>query len=275
MKKRPEIRISLCHFEGPLKGKQHEFNQSEISIGRLPDCDIVYPPDLAIISRSHAKIVREGNSFKIVDTSQNGTFVNNIEVNQELTIDDGDIIQFAHDGPKAGFYVEEGVAGESPTPSNAAQMAEPSKPPPPVDDQEPSWPDDTRNIPESFEPESFEEDEPEPVDNFDIEPADVPLFIQFEAKLEIFKTLPLTIGKSPSCDFVIDRPELLDQHLQIFFHQNGYWLKDLSGRQTVSVNGSPVKKLAALSPSDIISLTAGGPAFQFHAGGRLIEHKEL
>ena len=271
MKKRPEIRITLCHFEGPLKGKQHELNQSEISIGRLPNCDIAYPPDLAIISRSHAKIVREGNSFKIVDTSQNGTFVNNVKVNQEITIDDGDIIQFAHDGPKTGFYIEEGVAGETPTPSNADQMDDPPHPTNlPENGQETFSPNDTQDGPELIE-----EEEPERFDDFAIESADVPLFIQFGAKLEIFKTLPVTIGKNPSCDFLIDRPDLLDQHIQIFFHQNGYWLKDLSGRQIVSVNGNPVKKLAALSPSDIISLTANGPAFQFHAGGRLIEHKAI
>jgi len=74
----PVIVIQLIHIEGPLKGKIQEFSNPEISIGRHPSCQVQFPKDLKIVSRKHARIIREGNRFKLINYSQNGTFLNGL-----------------------------------------------------------------------------------------------------------------------------------------------------------------------------------------------------
>ena len=76
MKRTPVIIVQLVHMQGPLKGEIQELAESQISIGRQPSCHVCFPAKLTIISREHASIVREGNRFKLVDHSANGTFVN-------------------------------------------------------------------------------------------------------------------------------------------------------------------------------------------------------
>ena len=54
------------------------------------------------MSRKHAEIIREGNRFKLVDLSANGTFVNGKRV-KEVYLKDGDVLTFAEGGPKVSF----------------------------------------------------------------------------------------------------------------------------------------------------------------------------
>jgi hypothetical protein len=99
----------------------------------------------------------------------------------------------------------------------------------------------------------------------------VPLIIQFGPTLRSFNELPVTIGKNPSCDFPMDHPGILDRHAQVFFNQDQYWVKDLTGQSLVSINGVPVRFEAPLSPDSVLSLSPQGPEFRFLGGGRLAE----
>ena len=111
MKKAPAIIIQLVHIHGPLKGEIQEFSDNEISIGRHPSCQVRFPKDLAIISRNHARIIREGNRFKLIDQSTNGTYLNGSKI-AEAFLKDGDILLFAEGGPKVSFLTK---LGESPS----------------------------------------------------------------------------------------------------------------------------------------------------------------
>ena len=105
MKQPPIIVIQLIHMEGPLKGEIQEFSQPEIFIGRSATCQVCFPKDLAIVSRVHARIVREGNRFMLMDQSTNGTFVNGKQV-KEAILKDGDVLLFAEGGPKVSFLTQ-------------------------------------------------------------------------------------------------------------------------------------------------------------------------
>jgi len=52
--------VQLVHIQGPFKGEIQEFGGDQITTGRNPQCTLKFPPDLAIVSRNHAEIVREG-----------------------------------------------------------------------------------------------------------------------------------------------------------------------------------------------------------------------
>lgn len=69
-------------------------SQTELSIGRSPDCAISIP--VRWISRNHATLRREKGHFSLEDAgSKNGVFVNGQRVVRSVSLNDGDIIQLA------------------------------------------------------------------------------------------------------------------------------------------------------------------------------------
>lgn len=260
MVQRPSILVTFVHMDGPLKSQIQELREDEISIGRHSSCEVQFPKDLLMVSRIHARIIREGNRFKLMDESSNGTFVNGKPV-KEIFLESGDVLDFAPGGPKMSFLTTIEDAPRMPErvkkalnniPHADELSAEVTLPPP----QQPS---------------------PEPQHNTgsapSIQKVRVPLVIQFGPTLKSYKELPITVGKNPSCEFSIEHSEIMDRHAQFFFDQNQYWVKDLTGKGLVSINNSPINTQAPLEPDSLLSLCPNGPAFRFLGGGRLAEYE--
>jgi pSer/pThr/pTyr-binding forkhead associated (FHA) protein len=246
-----------------LKGEIQEFTNPEISIGRHPSCQVQFPKDLKIVSRKHAQIIREGNRFKLINHSQNGTFLNGKRI-PEAYLKDGDVLIFAQGGPKVSFLtkIEAGqtdidiVTPVTPVPPQMPPEMPPAVPsaePPPVPPIQPK---------------------PQPAPDVSFQKIQVPLIIQYGPTLRSFNELPVTIGKGPGCDFILDHPSVFDQHAQLFFSQNRYWIKDLTGRQSVSINDQPINIKSPLNPNNQLALSPQGPRFRFLEGGRLAEIEE-
>ena len=71
-------------------GRRVPIGEDPVSIGRLPECDIVLSD--ANVSRRHAEVRRRGNDFVVVDLgSTNGTRVNGAGI-RERQLTDGDEI---------------------------------------------------------------------------------------------------------------------------------------------------------------------------------------
>jgi pSer/pThr/pTyr-binding forkhead associated (FHA) protein len=256
MTAKPTIVVQLVHIEGPLKGEIQDFLDSEISIGRHPSCQVQFPKDLAIVSRKHARITREGNRFKLSDQSANGTFLNGKRIT-EAYLKSGDVMILAEGGPKVSFLtrIEENAqalekfnqpAVSAEIRSEPVQQITPTPPPA----------------------------EPAPEARVSIQQVRVPLVIQYGPTLRSFKELPVMIGKNPDCDFRLEHPAILDRHAQLFFDQDQYWVKDLTGQNMVLINAAPVQIQTPLNPDDLLSLSPAGPTFRFLGGGRLAEHEE-
>jgi pSer/pThr/pTyr-binding forkhead associated (FHA) protein len=264
MNRIPIIKVQIVHIVGPLQGQIQEFTDAEISIGRNPACSICFPKDLAAISRRHARIVREGNRFKLIDESSNGTFVNGKPAG-EVFLKDGDVLMFAEGGPKVSFLstlVETSSEVEtSPSPVTLPQPPEPPRPPTPSPPLRPSIP--TPPPP----PRERRAEAP-------IEKTHVPLIIQFGPSLRSFKELPVTIGRGPACHFMVQHPRVLDQHAQFFFMNERYWVKDLTGQQLVRINDRPIDLQAPLSVDDRVAFSPEGPTLRFLGAGRLAEIEE-
>lgn len=256
MKRPPLIVIQLVHLLGPMKGEIQEFTDSIISIGRHPTCHLHFPPHLTSISRKHAEITREGNQFKLIDHSTNGTFVNGKRV-KEIYLKNGDVLEFSEGGPKVSFLTEvkEAIEEEGTAPLKLEPLKiEPKK--------------RTIEKPPPFEPLKVEKQE------VSVQMVKAPLVIQYGPTLRSYKELPITIGRGLKCDFIIDHPALFDQQAQIFFSQNQYWIKDLTGQKLVQINRVPIVVQASLKPNDEIALTPRGPIFRFLGEGRLAEVEE-
>ncbi len=290
MKQPTAIIVQLIHIHGPMKGKIQEFSGSEITIGRHTSCDLQFPRDIVVISRNHASIIREGNRFKIIDTSTNGTFVNGERIT-EAYLKNGDVIIFTQGGPKVSFLtrinenpninLEEpprmnsvqspGISTPEalyqPTPSSRAQkvqtsqaIAQPAQQPINQPIQQP--------ISQAVKSQPAK---PGPQPQIKVETVKAPLIIQYGPVLQSFNELPVTIGTQADCDLTLEHPSLLERHIQIFFSQGSYRVKDLTGRNQVMINNRPIVSPAALLPGDKLFLTDTGPAFQFIEGGRMAE----
>lgn len=267
----PVIIVQLIHLEGPFKGQIQEYSDTVISIGRHPDCQLKFPTENNIISRKHADIIREGNRFKLIDHSSNGTLVNGHEA-KEVYLKDGDVMTIARGGPKISFLTRissEAVPPEI-TPSSAApsQPAAP-RPEPPVQQYQAPPPPPRPAQPSAPSPSGVQGQSPAP--RVPVENVKATLIIQFGPTLRSFKELPVTIGKNPGCDFHLDHPGILDRHARILFHENQYWLQDLTGKKMITVNGQPFADEFQLRPNDELALGPQGPIFQFLGGGRLAE----
>jgi len=286
MKQPFAIIVQLVHIHGPMKGEIQEFSGNEITIGRHPSCDLQFSRDIVVISRNHASIIREGNRFKIVDHSTNGTFVNGKRIT-ETYLKNGDVILFTQDGPKVSFLtrIDEDAdvnREQSDTRMNTQHesgYSAPERPsrsipvPPPVPPE--AAPQPTRSAPQPvYQPVKQAHHPP-----VKIERVKAPLIVQYGPVLKSFNELPVTIGTLADCDLTLEHPSLLELHIQIFFSEGSYRVKDITGRNQVLINNQPIISPSALRPGDRLFLTATGPAFQFLEGGRMAEinipHQEV
>jgi pSer/pThr/pTyr-binding forkhead associated (FHA) protein len=251
------ITIQLVHLFGPLKGKIQSFAQFPVLIGRHPSCQVRFDKDLTTISRQHARIEREGNRFRLVDTSTNGTYVNGKRI-AGVYLREGDVITFTENGPKTSFLTQNGTDAAAPLPSvtppapDAGAKATAAPP-----SQAPVPPDPEMTIGADLE--------------IPVVGISAPLVVQFGPTLRSFDQLPVTIGTDPACEFVIASETLAARHVQIFFSENDYYAKDLTGRSMVTINDRPVGTRSVLAQGAELSLAPQGPRFRFLGGGRLAE----
>ncbi len=303
----PNIIVQLIHIEGPLKGEIQELSDPEIIIGRHPDCQVQYPKDVVTLSRKHARIVREGNRFKLIDQSTNGTFVNGQQT-PEAYLKDGDVITFSEGGPKLSFLTQVSDQPAAPVqPAQAPPQAVPATPQPipaapqpiPATPQAPQAAPMVPPMPR--QPAAPAQPSPPPVQPTPapvqpppaapqpmpqaaapqpaaaappIQSVKVPFAIQYGPALKSFQNLPITLGKNPGCDFVIDHPAMSDQQVRIFYAENQYWIKDMTGTNSVTINGLPIGEQAPLQAESQVALSPQGPKFRFLAGGRMAEIEE-
>jgi pSer/pThr/pTyr-binding forkhead associated (FHA) protein len=263
----PEIKIQLVHIDGPFKGEIHEYFSPVVTLGRHPGCDVVFPEDMRTISRRHAEIKREGNRFLLKDTSSNGTFVNGKQ-NAEVFLKNGDVLILGLGGPKVSFLST--ILESGPDPAYQDVQAQPKQPTPPP--PEPVVALVRPDIARPTEPEErkLAADIPARPAEF-IQNVQKPLVIQHGVVLKAFKSLPIIIGQGRDCDFILEGPAILEHHVQIFFDQGHYWVKDLTGRNLVSINGQAVQIKAQLVPDAYLSLAPQEARFQFLGDGRLVE----
>jgi len=274
MNEHPVKIIKLVHISGPLKGKIQHWNKNQISFGRHPDCDVVFPKDLTVVSRKHATIVREGNRFKIIDRSTNGTFVNGKLV-KERYLRNGDVITFAQGGPKLSFLV-----------NNTNNMLSDI---PDIHEQETIHLGSGTVYANSVAPEASSIRPKSGATSSDLqavskleglekhgsdEKVPMSVIIQFGPSIRSFDLLPVTIGTDPSSDFVIkDSTSSLPQDIkvEISAKDGQYVLKNLSGRSVVTINGRMLTHQAMLSLHDVIEIGSPDIRLEYLGKGRFAE----
>jgi len=274
----PNITVQLVHIQGPLKGQIQDFSQFPVHIGRHSTCQVRFDKDLTTISRRHARIERQGNRFRIIDASTNGTYVNGKRI-ADVYLRDGDVITFTENGPKTSFLTKI-EAGTVPDPHARSTQPTQPLPPSPVSPAHQQMPAPAQAAPPEV-PSTLPPHTPEP--GLTVGPGleipvistNAPLVIQFGPTLQRYNLLPVIIGSDPACDFVIADDTLAGRNVQIFFSENEYYAKDLTGRSMVSINGRPVGTQSVIAQGAELSLTDQGPTFRYMGGGRLAEIQDV
>ncbi len=93
--------IRLRQTKGADQGREFEFEQELIRIGRMPDSDVNFDPEVDLdASGRHAEIRNEDGRYLLIDTgSRNGTWLNGQRI-KHAALSNGDEIEFGRGGPK-------------------------------------------------------------------------------------------------------------------------------------------------------------------------------
>lgn len=249
----PNIIVQLIHIEGPYKGRIDEFTDDVITIGRDPGCHVAFPPDLNIISRKHAEIRREGNRFKIIDSSTNGTFIRGGAI-EETYLKNGDVIVFSEEGPKVSFLMTVQEATEDISDKTLDRFT-----PDAVAHEIPKG--------EIKAPQS----RPMPAET----PPIVSFTIQYGPSIHTFKQASLRIGADERCDFVLQESGIAAFHVEMFYQEGHYWIKDMSGEARALLNARPLVTPTVLRVRDVLELVKQGTAFEYWGDGKLVQKQRV
>ena len=78
--------------QGGRSGELHELVTDRLVLGRHPSCEVVL--ENAVISRQHARLIRQGAGYVIEDLgSRNGTYINGKAVSGLQPVKDTDRIR--------------------------------------------------------------------------------------------------------------------------------------------------------------------------------------
>lgn len=93
--------IRFRQTKGADAGRELEFDQDLVRIGRMPDSDVNFDPEVDLdASGRHAEIRDDDGRYLLIDTgSRNGTWLNGRRI-KHAAISQGDEIELGRGGPK-------------------------------------------------------------------------------------------------------------------------------------------------------------------------------
>ena len=105
----------LTFLTGSRAGTAVDLHDADVTVGRNPNCAIVFSPNEVLVSARHATLLYQDGTYVLHDEgSRNGTFVNGEKVTEDRILQHGDLVQFGAGGPGGRFVVG---AGPEPMPT--------------------------------------------------------------------------------------------------------------------------------------------------------------
>lgn len=216
----------------------HKIIKPQIWLGRDKSCDVILDSKAAMVSRKHAEITRQGNSFVVTDNkSFNGTLVNKQRISVSTPLYHGDEIQLGMGGPVLRFNLPQQVAPKGASmPGQRAVAA-----------------DQSVVLQNSF----IEETGPKTM----VYKGDVveKLVAEKKGKPELLMSLAfggkseLTIGRSDNSDISLDGLGISNRHARLLQTGNGIVIEDLNSTNGVYINGKRVSR-HTISSGDAVQI---------------------
>ncbi|MFH1227446.1 MAG: FHA domain-containing protein [Planctomycetota bacterium] len=236
-----------------FEGRQEiiQLDKDVISFGRSSDNSIVIKSEK--VSRKHAEIRKDEESFIVVDlASSNGTYVNGNKVS-ERKLEPGDIIKIGD----ALIIFERELTPEAAKPPESPKPSESFQPPEPAQPSLADQPPVAEKPPEEQKPDDI------------VTKAGPQVIFKNEGQVKLFPLDKgiISIGRIADNTIVISSEKISRRHAEIKQSGERYVVVDLDSQNGICVNGEKVKE-RELNMGD--EITIGDAVIIF---GNEIEHK--
>jgi len=218
-------------------GREYVMGGAALVFGREAGCDVVVPE--TDVSRRHAEIVQTGQGYLLVDSSTNGTFVNEERVRGQRMLRRADVIRIGGQGFR--FYADVIPAAAPPAP-RAGPVAEapPAAQPPPGAAERLQL---TMDGLEALRP---------------ARSAQLASFLvrvgELRGRRLPVKTPIVNIGRADYNDLVFPDPSVSTAHAKLQLREGVWLLVDLDSTNGTFVDGERVKGEAPLAPGAMVRL---------------------
>lgn len=215
----------------------YRMTKGQIWLGRETGCEIVLDSKAAMVSRRHADISRQGNSYVITDNNSfNGTLVNKQRISTPTPLYHGDEIQLGMGGPVLRFNLPQQVAPKGASlPGQRAVAAEQS-----IILQNPFLNDAPKTM-------VFKGDVAEKRATEKTGASELLMSLTFGGKSE------LTIGRSDNNDISLDGLQISNRHARLLQTGNGVVIEDLNSTNGIYLNGKRISR-QTISPNDAVQI---------------------
>ena len=217
-------------------GREYVITGASLVFGREAGCDVVVPGK--DVSRRHAEIVQTPKGYLLVDSSTNGTFVNEERVGGQRILARADVIRLGDE--QFRFYTD-AVPPAAITPSDPAErlkhtvhgMEAMAPPPPPAPAPPPS---------------ASPPGPPPPLATFLVRAG------ALAGKRLTVKTPIANFGRADYNDVVVPDPSVSTSHAKLQRREGVWVLVDLDSTNGTFVDGERVKGEAPLAPGAVVRL---------------------
>ena len=253
--KPPAIGVSGGRLVSLTDGREYVITGASLVFGREAGCDVVVPGK--DVSRRHAEIVQTPKGYMVVDSSTNGTFVNEERVEGQRILARADVIRLGDEQFRFYADVAPATAASPPPPAAGPAASPPQAVPPAPSSRAPQAGGPGQAVPppgatdrlrhtvhglEAFVPASPRAPAGGPLASFLVRSGGL-----LGQRLAV-KTPVVNIGRADYNDLVVPDPSVSTSHAKLQRREGVWVLVDLDSTNGSFVDGERVKGEAPLAP---------------------------
>src|SRR5436190_14928796 len=244
--KPPAIGVTGGRVVSLTDGREYVIAAASLVFGREAGCDVVVPGK--DVSRRHAEIVQTPKGYLLVDTSTNGTFVNEERVEGQRILARTDVIRLGEE--QFRFYADAASATAAPPPP-PGPAASPPQAAPPAPSPPPGAGDRLRHTVHGLE--AYVPPSPRSAAGGSLASFLVRSGGLAGQRLSV-KTPVVNIGRADYNDLVVPDPSVSTSHAKLQRREGVWVLVDLDSTNGTFVDGEQVKGDAPLAPGATVRL---------------------
>ncbi len=221
-------------------GREYAIAGASLVFGRDASCDVVVPGK--DVSRRHAEIVQTPKGYLLVDSSTNGTSVNDVRVEGQRLLARADVITIGEE--KFRFYADTAAPpaaasppqNPQPGPAASSPSAVPPSPVPPTKGESLKLRETVQGVPAAPRPSSA------PLASFLVRGG------ALKGQRLSVKTPIVNIGRADYNDLVLPDESVSTSHAKLQRREGVWVLVDLDSTNGTFVDGDQIKGEAPLAP---------------------------
>src|SRR5438093_1182202 len=250
--KPPAIGVTGGRVVSLTDGREYVIAAASLVFGREAGCDVVVPGK--DVSRRHAEIVQTPKGYLLVDSSTNGTSVNDVRLEGQRLLARADVITIGEE--KFRFYADTLVVAEAAPPVGQTSPPVPAVPPvvPPPGDAR--LRETVHGIPSAAAPPGAPRPASGPLASFIVKSG------ALKGQRLAVKTPVVNIGRADYNDVVLPDESVSTTHAKLQRREGVWVLVDLDSTNGTFVDGDQVKGEMPLAPGASVRFGEIGLVFE-------------